>query len=89
MVSPVERKFMPSVSTKSSGKIRWISDSEMKAIVDKRARAVLNISGNTFMQNRKRGMYAKLDADDCPGIVELALLAPSDEGAHPRGRKKR
>ena len=68
-------------------KVQWITDSEMTAIVDQRARAVLNISGKTFSSRRKRGVYAKLDADKCPGIIELAMLAPSVEVTKKRARK--
>ncbi len=68
-------------------KIQWITKREMDSLVDKRARAVLNVSGKTFIRNRKRGDYVKLDADQCPGIIELALLAPSSEIAKPCARK--
>lgn len=67
--------------------VRWVSTSEMKSIVDKRARTVLNVSGQTFLRNRKKGMYAELDADSCPGIIELTLIAPSTKVASTRGRK--
>ena len=70
-------------------KIRWITKNEMVSIVNKRARSVLNISGREFIRKRKSGAYAKLDADQCPGIVELALLAPSNKAAKPRARKNR
>jgi hypothetical protein len=70
-------------------KIQWMTKGEMDSLVDKRARAVLNVSGKTFMRNRKRGDYVKMDADQCPGIVELALLTPNDRVATPRARKNR
>ena len=70
-------------------KIRWITKNEMESIVNKRARAVLSISGKTFISRRNRGVYAKLDADLCPGIIELALLVPSKKSAKPRARKNR
>ena len=70
-------------------KIRWVSKRDMDAIVDRRARAVLNVSGKAFIRNRKNGLYAKLDADQCPGIVELALLAPTSEVNGARARKNR
>jgi hypothetical protein len=72
--------------SKISG-VRWVSDQEMASIVDKRARAVLNISGPTFTKRRRRGEYKKLDTDTCPGIVELALLAPSVKNGKARGGK--
>lgn len=70
-------------------KIRWITTSEMRSIVNKRARSVLNISGREFVRKRDSGVYAKLDSDRCPGIVELALLASSKKAAAPHARKNR
>ena len=70
-------------------RVRWISDRDMEEIVERRARTVLNVSKATFVRNRKSGKYAELDADDCPGIVELALLTPSAEVAQVRAGKKR
>jgi len=67
--------------------VRWISQKEMESIVAKRARAVLNVSTATFVRNRARGKYKKMDADDCPGLVELAIIAPSPKAAR-RARKK-
>jgi hypothetical protein len=66
---------MPELKKKETV-VRWITKKHMRSIVDRRARAVLNISVSTFMKNRRNGKYANLDADECPGIVELALLAP-------------
>jgi hypothetical protein len=80
---------MPTTTTRKTGRVRWISHKEMDAIVEKRTQAVLNVSPATFARNRKNGEYAKLDADDCPGIIELALLAPSVEVAKSGARKKR
>lgn len=74
-------------STRSPG-VQWISDSAMAKIIDRRAKNVLNISGKTFVRNRKRGKYASLDADECPGIIELALIAPKAKGKTTRARKK-
>ncbi len=68
-------------------KIRWITKDEMTSIVNKRARSILNISGREFIRRRNKGAYAKLDADKCPGIIELALIAPEKKAAKPRARK--
>jgi hypothetical protein len=76
---------MPVAKRKTEG-VRWISRKEMDSIVAKRARAVLNVSTATFLRNRNAGKYKKMDADDCPGIVELAIIAPSPK-ASARGRK--
>lgn len=79
---------MPVAKRKLDG-VRWISHSEMDSVVAKRARAVLDVSTATFLRNRNAGKYKRLDADDCPGIVELALLAPSARGAKASARKNR
>jgi hypothetical protein len=68
-------------------KIRWITKDEMASIVNKRARAVLKMSGREFIRKRNSGDFAKLDADQCPGIIELALLAPEKKVPKPRARK--
>jgi hypothetical protein len=49
----------------------------------------LSVSGKTFARNRLAGQYANLDADECPGIVELALLAPKATVTKARARKNR
>lgn len=59
--------------------IQWLSSRKADAVVEKRARAVLKISGETFRKNRAKGEYATLDADQCPGIVELALIDSGEE----------
>lgn len=79
---------MPAVKRLKIKGVRWVSDREMASIIDRRARAVLNVSGATFLRNRRNGKYKKLDADDCPGIVELSLLAPSIKGPKASGREK-
>jgi hypothetical protein len=78
---------MPSPKRKKTSCIQWLSPAEMAEVLDSRSRSVLNISGKSFMRNRKKGKYDKLDADACPGIVELALLAPSAKGARSIARK--
>lgn len=56
--------------------VKWVDKHEFASMVDKRARRVLGVSANTFITRWKRGSYRKLDADTCPGVVELAILAP-------------
>jgi hypothetical protein len=73
--------------TKIEG-VRWISRKEMDSIVAKRARAVLNVTTATFLRNRSKGQYKKMDAGDCPGIVELGIIAPSPKAARTSVRKK-
>jgi hypothetical protein len=64
------------VKLKSRPGVKWITRGEATAMVDSHARRVLGISGPKFISNWKSGKYRKLDSDDCPGVVELALLAP-------------
>jgi hypothetical protein len=60
----------------------------MESIVTKRAKAVLNVSTATYLRNRSKGKYKTMDADDCPGIVELAIIAPSSKAARTSGRAR-
>jgi hypothetical protein len=76
------------VSTKklvTSG-AKLVNRREMAAIVDTHARRVLGVSGRVFISQWKAGKYRKLDSDACPGVIELALLAPLPRRAN--GRKK-
>lgn len=56
--------------------VRWITRREAAMMVDSHAQRVLGISAKKFISNWKAGKYRSLDSDDCPGVVELALLAP-------------
>ena len=56
--------------------VKWITRSEAATIVDSHAKRVLGISAQKFISNWKAGKYRKLDSDACPGVVELAMLAP-------------
>jgi hypothetical protein len=71
--------------TRAASSARWISRREADAIVDAHAQRVLGVSGKVFISNWKAGKYRKLDSDACPGVIELALLAPLPRRA--RGRK--
>jgi len=66
--------------------VKWITRREAAAIVDAHARRVLGVSGQQFISKWKAGKYRALDSDACPGVIELALLAPLPRRA--RGRKK-
>lgn len=63
-------------SLKSRPGIKWITRKEAAVMVDSHARRVLGISAKKFISNWKAGKYRKLDSDACPGVIELALLAP-------------
>lgn len=64
--------------------VKWVSREQAAATVDARARRVLGVPGEKFIANWKAGMYRELDSDACPGVIELALLAPLPKS---RGRK--
>jgi len=65
---------MPATKPKSG--VRWITRREAAVMVDSHAQRVLGISAKKFISNWKAGKYRKLDSDACPGVTELALLAP-------------
>lgn len=65
---------MPAIKPKND--VRWITRREAAAMVESHAQRVLGISAKKFISNWKAGKYRKLDSDECPGVVELALLAP-------------
>jgi hypothetical protein len=65
---------------------KWVNRREMATIVDAHARRVLGVSGQVFISKWKAGKYRTLDSDACPGVIELALLAPLPRRAS--GRKK-
>lgn len=79
---------MPAKKPKKIG-VRWISKDEAKAFVDATARRVLHISGEKFISNWKTGKYEKLDSDKCPGVIELALIAPLPRRSRARKNRKR
>jgi hypothetical protein len=76
---------MASAKHKKPVPIRWVSKDEFSAMVDSRARRVLGISAHQFVSRWNKGQYRKLDSDTCPGVVELAILAPLPRTK--RGRK--
>lgn len=52
--------------------IEWLSDDEMRSIIDIRARRSLGISGKEFV--RRRDEFIGMDLPDHPGVVELLML---------------
>ena len=69
--------------------IRWITKGEARAIVDSTAQSVLGISGDCFVEEWKAGKHRELDSDACPGVIELALLAPLPRSSSVRNVRKR
>jgi hypothetical protein len=81
-------KSMPqSVKKRVVAGVKWVNRREAAAIVDAQAQRVLGVSGQVFISKWKAGRYRKLDSDACPGVIELALLAPLPMRAS--GRKNR
>jgi hypothetical protein len=76
-------------ATKQKNGVRWISRREAAVMVDSHAQRVLGISAKEFISNWKAGKYRKLDSDACPGVTELALLAPLPRRASARKVTKR
>lgn len=69
-------------------KINWVSGAQALALLDARARRVLNMSGQEFLDKWRAGDFKDMDSSDCPGVIGVALLAPS-ELSHGRKHKKR
>ncbi len=69
--------------------VKWVTKGEFTSMVDSRAKRVLGISGKQFITRWKNGRYRKLDADTCPGAVELAILAPLPRKKSGRKNSKR
>ena len=67
---------MPTRKSRKPAGVKWVTRVEAAAHVDETARRVLNVSGKQFIAGWKIGKYRKLDSDACPGVIELALLAP-------------
>lgn len=74
---------------KKRGVMKWITQDEAMRLLDARARRVLNISGDEFVKRWKAGQYRDMDSGDCPGVIELALLAPTSGTSRARKRKRR
>lgn len=79
---------MPVKKRKMIG-IRWLTKKDTRKIIHARAKRVLGISGKKFVVNLRNGDYKKLDSDTCPGIIELALLAPESKKTSGRKNRKR
>jgi hypothetical protein len=69
--------------------VKWVNKREFATMVDSRARRVLGISGKQFITRWRAGQYRKLDTDTCPGVIELAILAPLPRKKSARKKSKR
>lgn len=70
-------------------KINWVSGAQALALLDARARRVLNMSGQEFLDKWRAGDFKDMDSGDCPGVIGVALLAPTVESNRVRKNKKR
>ena len=80
---------MPAAKKRKSVEVRWISKAEFSAMLDAKAQRVLNVSADQFIASWKSGSYRKLDTDTCPGVIELAILAPLPRRKSGRKNSKR
>jgi|GEM_PF-2237709 len=80
---------MTALKKKLTSGVRWITRDEANALVDSHARSVLDVTGKEFISNWKAGKYLKLDSDECPGVIELAMLAPLPRRVSARKNKTR
>jgi len=78
---------MPAI--KRSPGVRWITRRQAETMVDSHSQRILGISAKKFISNWKAGQYRKLDSDECPGVTELALLAPLPRRTSGRKNTKR
>jgi hypothetical protein len=67
---------VPAVKKNKTIEVRWISKNEFRKVLDTKAKRVLNVTADQFITRWKAGRYRKLDTDTCPGVIELAILAP-------------
>lgn len=70
-------------------KFNWVSGAQAFALLDARARRVLKMSGQEFVEKWKAGYFKDMDSTDCPGVIGVALLAPTGESKRGRKNKKR
>jgi hypothetical protein len=70
-------------------KLNWVSGAQALDLLDRRARRVLKMSGEEFMEKRKAGDFKDMDSGDFPGVIGVALLAPIVEITRARKHKKR
>lgn len=61
-------------SKKGLPRIRMLTRSEGRELFDRRARAELGVSGETFIKRWKAGRYAPRAND--PEVVRVAMLLP-------------
>jgi hypothetical protein len=81
---------VPAIAKKRNEvEVHWVNRTEFNTMVDAKAKRVLGISAKQFVTRWKAGRYRKLDTDTCPGVIELALLAPLPRRKSGRKKSKR
>ena len=63
------------ITKPKSGSV-WLDRSAGAALVESHAQRVLGISTDEFVRRWRAGRYRGLDSDECPGLMELAMIAP-------------
>lgn len=84
-ISSQRMPYVAAEKVKDTG-IKWATRQEAAALLNARAKRVLKMSGEEFVAKWRAGEFKNLDSGDCPGVIELALLAPQSRKS--RGRKK-
>ena len=79
---------MPVAKKHQHDGIKWVTREQALALLDARARRVLNMSGEEFVVKWKAGEFKNMDSGDCPGVISVALLASASERPR-RGRKNK
>jgi hypothetical protein len=69
-------------------KLNWVSGAQALALLDARARRVLKMSGQEFMEKWKAGHFKNMDSGDCPGVIGVALLAPTGTSLGRKNKKR-
>jgi hypothetical protein len=64
---------MPKTQRKVAG-IKWVTKSQLRKVLDSRARRVLGISGAVFAKSYCKGTLGPKSLDGKAGTVELATL---------------
>ena len=80
---------MPLAKKAKISELNWVRGAKALALFDARARRVLKISGDEFLVKWRAGEFKDMDSSDCPGVIGVALLAPTRELSSGRKNKKR
>ena len=80
---------MPVAKKHTHTGIKWVNRQQARTLLDARARRVLKISGEEFVAKWHAGKFKNIDSGDCPGVIELGLLAPKQRKSRAGKKQKR